>query len=97
MAFLWWHSQRRHVSEALSGIGELKNVAANALEERGFTNVRTNDLEVAGGKAGTGVSIGHFPISGRDYWEVIMGSGDSDSTRATVDEAAQILAGLRFL
>jgi hypothetical protein len=97
MAFLWWHGQRRHVSEALSGIGELKDVAANSLKERGFTDVRTNDLEVAGGKAGTWVSIGHFPISGRDYWEVIMGSGDSDSTRTTVDEAAQILAGLRFL
>jgi hypothetical protein len=85
------------VSEALSGIGELKGVVADTLKERGFTDVRTNDLEVAGGKAGTWVSIGHFPVSGRDYWEVIMGSGDSNSTKATVDEAVQILAGLRFL
>ena len=53
--------------------------------------------QVAGGKAGTWVSIGHFPIAGRDYWEVVMGSGDSDTTRATVEEASAILNGLVFL
>jgi len=79
------------------GIGEFKGQAANALQEKGFADVRTNDLEVAGGKAGTWVSIGHFPIAGRDYWEVAMGSGDSDTPRATVEEASAILNGLVFL
>jgi hypothetical protein len=97
MASLWWHSQRRQVSEALSGIGEFKNQAASELQKRGFANVHANNAEVAGSKNNTYVSIGHFPIAGRDYWEVIMGSGDTDATRGTVDEASAALNGMHFL
>jgi hypothetical protein len=98
MAALWWHSEVRQVSEALSGIGELKRVISGSLGQRGFTDVRVNDLEVAGGKNACWVSIAHFHIADRQYWEVVMGTGDnSDTTRATVDEVVALLRGLRFL
>ncbi len=98
MAALWWHSEIRVLSEALTSLGELKDVIKVRLGEMGFKDVRVNDLEVAGGKNNVWVSIAHFHISGRKYWEVVMGSGDSgDTTRKTVDKVVKMLEGLLFL
>ena len=52
MASLWWNSEIRDVSVALSGIGELKSVISNALNGKGFSDVHVNNLEVAGEKNG---------------------------------------------
>ncbi len=98
MAALWWHSEVRHVSEALSGVGELKSVIAGRLGQIGFANVHSDNLEVAGGKNGCWISIAHFHIAERQYWEVVMGSGDNvDTTRGTVNEVVAMLESLRFL
>ena len=98
MAALWWNSEIRNVSEALSGIGELKFVISNSLKGMGFSDVRSNNLEVAGGKNNTWVSIAHFHVVDRQYWEVVMGSGDNvEMTRGVVNEVVTMLRGLRFL
>lgn len=99
MAALWWNSEVRHLSEALGNLGELKNVAKNELATRlHFTDVRSNELEVAGGKNGCWVSIAHFHIADRQFWEVVMCSGDAAETaRTTTQEVVTMLRGLRFL
>ena len=98
MASLWWHSDSRHVSEALSGIGELRRVISHSLTQHGFADVRANDLEVAGGKSGCWVSIAHFAVTDRQYWEVVMSAGgDNQTTQQVRDEVVTMLRGLRFL
>lgn len=98
MSALWWNSRIRNVSEATSGIGELKYVISNSLREHGFNDVQVNDLEVAGGKNNCWLSIGHFQNSDRSYWEVVMCSGDTvETTRSTVEEVVTLLQGLHFL
>ena len=98
MAALWWHSEVRVVSEALAGIGELKFVVSHSLRDKGFSDVRINDLEVAGGKSGCWMSLAHLHIADRRYWEVVMCSGDTaQASKATVDEVVAMLRALRFL
>lgn len=98
MAALFWHSEVRHVSEASSGLGELKFAISNTLKDDEFFDVRVNNLEVAGGKNGCWVSIGHFHIADRQYWEIAMVSGDTvEVAKGIVDEVAAQLHGLRFL
>lgn len=98
MASLWWNSEVRDVSVALSGIGELKLVVSNALKEKGFSDVHINNLEVAGAKNGVWISIGHFHIADRRFWEIVMGSGDTgEQTKGIVNEVVTLLRGLRFL
>lgn len=98
MASLWWNSEVRDVSVALSGIGELKLVISNALKKKDFSDVSLNNLEVAGGKNGVWISIGHFHIADRRFWEIVMGSGDSvEQTKGVVNEVVTLLRDLRFL
>lgn len=98
MASLYWHSEVRFLSEALAHIGELKHVASVELGRIGFTNIQHNELEVAGGKGACWLSIAHFHIADRRFWEVVMASGDDfNQTKAAVDEAVAMLRGLRFL
>jgi hypothetical protein len=98
MASLWWQSQRRDVSGALAGVGELRFLIFNELQGQGFTGVVTNDLEVAGGKDGCWVSIAHFPIADRAFWEVVMVSGDTvEATRSIADSVAATLRNMHFL
>jgi hypothetical protein len=98
MASLWWNSEVRDVSVALSGIGELKSVISNALNGKGFSDVHVNNLEVAGAKNGVWISIGHFHITDRQFWEIVMGSGNTvEQTKEIVDEVVTLLKGLRFL
>ena len=98
MASLWWNSEIRDVSVALSGIGELKSVISNALNGKGFSDVHVNNLEVAGEKNGVWISIGHFHIADRQFWEIVMGSGNTvEQTKGVVDEVVTLLKGLRFL
>ncbi|HDX9637549.1 hypothetical protein [Bacillus thuringiensis] len=86
------------VSSALSGIGEYKGVLRTTLGQKGFSDVRSNDMEVAGGKNGCWVSIGHFHITDWTYWEIVMCGGDSpEITNATVNEVVTIIKNLRFL
>jgi hypothetical protein len=98
MAALFWHSEVRMLSEATANIGELKRVIQHSLGQKGFANTRVNNLEVAGGKNESWVSIAHFHIADRRFWEVVMCSGTTtDKAKATVDEAVAMLRGLRFL
>ena len=76
MAALFWNSEVRTLSEATANIGELKRVIENELQQNGFLDVRRNTLEVAGGKNSVWLSIAHFHIEGRRFWEVVMASGD---------------------
>jgi hypothetical protein len=98
MSALWWNSEVRIVSEALSGIEELKFVISRSLPEKGFSDVRVNDLEVAGGKNNCWLSIGHFHIADRSYWEVVMCAGDTlETTKGVAEEVVALLRELRFL
>lgn len=94
MAFLWWHSERRNFRDE-AGVDELKFVIANLLTQNGFSNVRHSDLEIAGGKDGAWVSIAHFQIADRQYWEVTMTAGDTPQTQATNNEVVALLEGIQ--
>lgn len=95
---LWWHSEVRQVSPALSGVGELKFLASEELKRKGFSDVRNNDLDVFGVKEGVVVSIAHFRIADRQYWEVVMSSGDTvEKTKRINGEVVEILRNMRFL
>jgi hypothetical protein len=97
MAALFWNSNIRELTPGTANIGTLKNVIEHTLREIGFADVRRNDLEVAGGKNGVWVSIAHFHIGDRRFWEVVMASGDAlDATRNTSSEVADKLRGLVF-
>ena len=97
MAALFWNSSRRTLTPGTGSIGSLKIVVENTLRQDGFADVVRNNLEVAGGKDGVWVSIAHFQIQGPDFWEVVMGSGDSaDVTRDTVNGVANRLQRLVF-
>jgi Cellulase (glycosyl hydrolase family 5) len=95
MAALFWNNEVRILSKATENIDELKRVIENELRQSGFLDVRRNNLEVAGGRNSVWLSIAHFQIEGRRFWEVVMASGDSfDVTQATVGEVVDKLHGL---
>jgi hypothetical protein len=95
MAALWWHSSKRQLGNG-QPITSFNQFMANVMSQHGFTNTRGNNLEAAGGKNGCWVSVGHFPISGSLYWEIVMGSANDGATaQATVNEAVSIFAGIR--
>jgi hypothetical protein len=96
MAALFWNSHRRNIVEGnpLSGV---KVVIAGKLQQLGFTDIRRNDLEVAGNKNGCVLSIGHFQIAPNQFWEIVMcGGPDGPTTQRTRDEAVAMLANLGF-
>lgn len=97
MAALYWNSQVRTLTPGTGHIGSLKVVIENVLKQNGFLDVRRNDLEVAGGKNGVWLSIGHFQIDGPDFWELVMASGgDFDVTKDTAEGVVNKLRGLVF-
>jgi hypothetical protein len=96
MAFLWWNSSIRELTPGVGHIGGLKIVIENELKGLGFSDVVRNDLEVAGNKPGIRVSIGHFHIADRRFWEVVMAAGDNEQTKAANDEVVQKIQSLVF-
>ncbi len=98
MSALWWNAEVREVSDALSGIGEWKFAISSSLRDKGFNDVRVNDLEVAGGKNNCWLSIGHFHIADRSYWEVVMCGGDTvETTKDTAEDVVTLLRELHPL
>lgn len=98
MAALYWNCEVRVLGKAEAGIGEVKGVIEVKLQEDGFSDVRLNNLEVAGGKNGVWLSIAHFRIEDSRYWEVVMASGNSfDVAKNTVGEVVEMLHHLMFL
>lgn len=88
MAALFWHSQRCGTDNVVS-----RRIAVeNDLKQNGFQDVGRSDLDVSGGRNGVFLSIAHFQISGQEFWEIVMGSGDDgNATRNTVEEVASRL------
>jgi hypothetical protein len=72
-------------------------VIAGTLEQHGFSNVRRNDSEVAGGKGSSWTSIGHLPIGNGRYWEVVITAGDDASAQSVNGEVVDALKNLHFL
>ena len=94
MASLFWNSHRRDTDE----IGQVKAAIERALSEIGFSEVGRGDLEVFGVRGGVVVSIAHFPIGGRSFFEVVMASGDSgDVTKNTRDEVVNKVRSIQFI
>jgi hypothetical protein len=97
MSALFWNNSTRDLVEGNpSPLSDLKIVIAAKLQEHGFTDIRRNDLEVAGNKNGCVLSIGHFsrgtPFA---FWEVTMCAGpDGPTTQGTRDEAVKVLEDL---
>ena len=98
MAALFANSSRMDLNEALANIGELKNVIANELRGKGFTDVVDTQAEVAGNRSGVRVSVLHLFIGGRSFWQVVMAGVDAtDVTQGTVNEVVQTINHLHFL
>jgi hypothetical protein len=98
MAALFWNSAVRVLPEPIENIGVWRSVIDDGLRRHGFANVRHTNLEVAGGKGGSWVSVAHFHIADRRFWEVVMGSGDStEGTKDTVAEVVRIIHGIHTL
>lgn len=97
MAALFWHSSQRQLSNG-QPIASFNQFLANIMNNHGFANTRGNQQEAAGGKNGCWVSVGHFPISGALYWEIVMASGaDGPTTQATVNEVVSLFSGIAQL
>ena len=98
MAALFANSSRMDLNEALANIGELKNVIANELRGKGFTDVVDTQAEVAGNRSGVRVSVLHLFIGGRSFWQVVMAGGDAaNTTQETVNEVVDAIKKLKFL
>lgn len=99
MAALSIRSDRRELNPAVASIGELKNVIANSvLKAREFTEVVNTPGEVAGNRSGCRLSVLHFHIADRQFWRVVVASGDSfDAARTAVDEVFVAIDQLAFL
>jgi hypothetical protein len=96
MAALWWHNEVRNLEVAYANIGELRDNISVELGQQGFTNIQRNQLEVAGGKGASWVSIAHFHIGDRRFFEVVMcGSDNSNNAKQTVDGVVAFLRNLR--
>jgi len=97
MAALFWDNHRRDITEGVGNIGALRIVIENTLKEMGFSDVRRSDFDVFGSKPGVVVSVAHFPIGGRSFFEVVMAAGDSgDLTKNTRDGVVNKLRSLVF-
>jgi hypothetical protein len=114
MAALWWTTNGRFFdgligTPFLTGLGWNSSeavlpvlqtyIAKQMSQEMGFTDVRTNGLEVAGGKFDVWASIVYVdardPAQGepRDEWEVVMTSGDTaEDAKAVNDELVFMLS-----
>ncbi|WIM92769.1 hypothetical protein ACTOB_004724 [Actinoplanes oblitus] len=99
MAALFFNTREFDLSDALGSIGELKNVIANELRQAGFSDVVTNQFEVAGNHSGgIRLSVAHLPVGGRRFWQVVMAGGDGgDLTLRTVNDIANRIQHLHFL
>jgi hypothetical protein len=98
MAALFWNSEVRVLPEPIENIGVWRSVIDDGLRRHGFANVRHTNLEVAGGRDGCWVSVAHFHIADRSFWEVVMGGGDStEGTKNTVAEVVRIIHGIHTL
>src|SRR5262245_17547965 len=95
MASLWWSFRGRHLP-AGTGIGEWKVAIKGAFERDGFSDVRLTDLEVAGGKDGCWVSVAHFRVAEREFWEVVMAAGDQ-AARAVAEHTVDTIAAIRWV
>ena len=96
MAALFWNNHRRDLGGR--PLTEVKIVIAGKLQQLGFSDIRRNDLEVAGNKNGCVLSIGHFQAAPDAFWEVTMCSGpDGQTTQRTRDEVVGALANLGFI
>lgn len=92
MVVLTWTSNILNLSEAVEGIGEWKNDIADALNSNGYLNVHVTVDEVNGEKNGVAFSIGHFFIGGRQFYEVVMCSGeDLDTTTGINNEIVSVI------
>lgn len=98
MASLFCNTRQMVLSEALQGIGELKNVIANELRKSGFTDVVNTQGEVAGNRGGVRLSVLHLFIGGRNFFELVMAGGDThDATLGAVNEVVNKIHSLHFL
>lgn len=98
MAFLFCNTRRMDLSPALANVGELKNVIANELQKRGFTDVINNQSEVAGNRNGVRLSVLHLFIGGKSFFEQVMAGGDThDGTLGSVNEVVKDIQHLHFL
>jgi hypothetical protein len=94
MVALFWHNHQRTVGPT-SNLGDVKSAIEDVLRQLHFTDIRHNQLEVAGNKNGCVLSIGHFRFGERDFWEVTMcGGPDGPVTQGTRDEVVRELLKL---
>jgi hypothetical protein len=98
MTALFADSHTMQLSEALGGIGELKNSIADMMHRIHFTDVVNTQGEVAGNRSGVRVSVLHLHIADRGFWRVAMAAGDTENgTRAALNDVLNGIKNLHFL
>jgi len=86
MASLYWFSRVLRTSSFDKSIASHRGSLHGTLIMHGYENMRINDMEIAGGKEGCWISIGHFFISqvpphigsSGQYWEIVMCACDGN-------------------
>ena len=96
MAFLWWNADRRELTKGVGNIGALKTVIENELRSLGYADVARSDLDVSANGPGARVSVAHFHIADRLFWEVVITAGDSAEARTVNDQVVGKLRALVF-
>jgi hypothetical protein len=96
---LFWNSSRRSLVEGNPNpLSDLKVVIAGTLTQLGFTDIRRNELEVAGNRNGSVLSIAHFPTGPNQWFEVVMSGGaDFDATKQNLDEVVTALHNIHLI
>jgi hypothetical protein len=96
MSGLFWNSSVRTVTDS-TPIGQVKRAIGDRLVHAGYSDVRVDDAEVAGGKGNSWVSVADFPLGGARFQEVVMASGNTgEEARRASQEAVELIRGLRF-
>jgi len=98
MSALFWNSSRRTLVEGNPNpLGDLKVVIGGTLTQLGFTDIRRNELEVAGNRNGSVLSIAHFPTGPLQWFEVVMSGGaDANATKRNLDEVVTALHNIHL-
>ncbi|GAB2664326.1 hypothetical protein [Nocardia goodfellowii] len=88
MAFLFCNTRQMQLGPAHPPtIAEHKANIAQVLHQSAFSDVITNDAEVAGNRGTMRLSILHLPISDGRFYEQVMAAGeDRDATLGLVNE-----------
>jgi hypothetical protein len=85
MATLWWSWNQYNLSPAAGDIGAVMSSIASGLPSLGYTGIEQG-ADVHGLKGDFLLAVTYLPISGSNFWQVVVAGGDG----AVADAQAEV-------